>query len=121
MGKRNQQIDWTYADWHAFAVVLIRKHGVHLARTLLYLMWTARLWQRLGKWSIKSMPLQSTFSEYCRLSDKQINQAWYWDNTRYKVQGKCLENSLRWLENLTLLGDQELSNIDWMDRSEVLS
>ena len=65
----------------------------------------------VSKWAIVSMPLIRCYVDCCckSNSEKKINNVRFWQSKEYRVKEECPK---QWLNELTLIEDEELSNMN---------
>ena len=69
----------------------------------------------VGKLTVASLPILRGFIDYCRKKTpkRKINNIWYSQDLKNRRKAECLKHSLELLKKLTLIGDQDLSEVDW--------
>lgn len=106
---------WTEDDWHALAIAWIKKPNVTYGKDLVIFDVEPRTVDEGERLRVPSLPTIRNFIKYCRTEKpiRQINNSWYSQDLKHKGEDKCLTHSLEWFKRVTLMGDQELSNVDW--------
>lgn len=116
---KSKEYSWECGDWHSFAIALVRKPGVAGKVLVIYdadCVTKPAIEEQEKPWSYRTINRYRFFHDWCRYEikpPKLIGEVWYNQDVQYKGQGQCLQRSLEWLKEMTLLGDDALTEMDW--------
>lgn len=113
----NKDFDWECKDWRSSAIALVQKPGVAGRVLVIYdvdCVTKTEIEEQEKSWSIRTISHHRTFYQWIKQETRQkIGEIWYNQDLQYKGQGQGLQRSLEWLKEMTLLGDNALSEMDW--------
>lgn len=101
-------------ELRALGIAWIKTPDVKYGKDLVVFDVECRFPNEVTRWEISAVSIIPSYVQYSALP--RINRIWYWQDTSHRSEGKCLKHTLEWLKELTLIGDEGLSAVDWESR-----